>query len=440
MGSGSSTRTKRPPRWAPSERELRKYASLFLRTDSDGDGYVDAHEARVLCERSGLAEEVLAGAWHLADRDCDGRLSFLEFAALIHLVTCQLGGLTMPPPHEGIPDDLSAVLGNLRETPQRLAAARSRSNSSCSEASSRSASPAPAPVPHVPSTLPPTPLGPEVPLELHSREDTFAATPSRPSIDTSTQGLEPQQDSALLPPSPRFGTERLRDPKQDHETVKRHLQAALEADRAIAKHLRDEADLLEKQLREARSELAMLLPKAARDQQEEEGLRLLSQRLLRQLEEAKADLGEFKKERAALGKELRSGRLGLELGLLRQACDDEAHLVEETKRATRLLVDSCAGLAEDITTLQALHQELSSRVQVEVELLQGEQGEEVPPDFSYMEQARKAVLHAPAMWSPSRSSDSEARSNFGGVPGGGGPVHQPLGYPTSIRRDSLLSL
>ena len=45
-----------PRRWAPSRRERRKYAGLFLRSDTDQDGFVQAGEAKALMERSGLED------------------------------------------------------------------------------------------------------------------------------------------------------------------------------------------------------------------------------------------------------------------------------------------------------------------------------------------------------------------------------------------------
>eukprot|EP00913_Durusdinium_trenchii_P000333 g304.t1 len=45
-----------PERWAPSRRERRKYAGLFLRSDTDQDGFVQAGEAKALMERSGLED------------------------------------------------------------------------------------------------------------------------------------------------------------------------------------------------------------------------------------------------------------------------------------------------------------------------------------------------------------------------------------------------
>ena len=40
--------------WAPSQRQKRKYASLFKRTDFDNDGYIQGNEASDLLERSKL--------------------------------------------------------------------------------------------------------------------------------------------------------------------------------------------------------------------------------------------------------------------------------------------------------------------------------------------------------------------------------------------------
>lgn len=120
-------------RWAPSRRELRKYAALFRSTDWDQDGFVLGGEAQVLLERSRLTQEQLAVAWEHADRDKDGRLNFPEFVCLVHLVTCAVRGAQLP----GLGEELPSVFLNALASMDRcevLAAERDTSRS-------RSASP-----------------------------------------------------------------------------------------------------------------------------------------------------------------------------------------------------------------------------------------------------------------------------------------------------------
>merc|ERR1719356_2432148 len=81
-----------PPGWAPSPEESRGDAALFLQADKDGDGFVEAVDARALCDGSGLPVSTLALAWEHADRDHDGRLTFREFVLLLHLVSCCSSG------------------------------------------------------------------------------------------------------------------------------------------------------------------------------------------------------------------------------------------------------------------------------------------------------------------------------------------------------------
>eukprot|EP00747_Dinoflagellata_sp_TGD_P091801 gnl/TRDRNA2_/TRDRNA2_165190_c0_seq2.p1 gnl/TRDRNA2_/TRDRNA2_165190_c0~~gnl/TRDRNA2_/TRDRNA2_165190_c0_seq2.p1 ORF type:complete len:862 (-),score=165.77 gnl/TRDRNA2_/TRDRNA2_165190_c0_seq2:154-2529(-) len=118
-----------PRGWAPSQREKRKYGSLFLRWDWNRDGFVEASEVKTLLERSRLDRETLELAWEHADRDRDGRLTFPEFIALMHLVTCVLRGASLPGMVEGLPSELVAAITGPLETPEELDGQRSRSTS-----------------------------------------------------------------------------------------------------------------------------------------------------------------------------------------------------------------------------------------------------------------------------------------------------------------------
>mmetsp|Transcript_23954 Transcript_23954/g.68578 ORF Transcript_23954/g.68578 Transcript_23954/m.68578 type:complete len:796 (-) Transcript_23954:56-2443(-) len=119
-------------RWAPTRRERRKYASLFVRTDWDGDGFVQGDQAQGLLERSRLSREQLMLAWEHADRGHDGRLDFPEFVCLVHIVTCVLRGAQLPGPAEELPIELTSALAALEPLDVLVAereASRSRSAS-----------------------------------------------------------------------------------------------------------------------------------------------------------------------------------------------------------------------------------------------------------------------------------------------------------------------
>eukprot|EP00931_Biecheleriopsis_adriatica_P026432 TRINITY_DN16089_c0_g1_i1.p1 TRINITY_DN16089_c0_g1~~TRINITY_DN16089_c0_g1_i1.p1 ORF type:complete len:673 (-),score=158.34 TRINITY_DN16089_c0_g1_i1:10-2028(-) len=131
----SPLRTFTPDRWAPSQREKRKYASLFKRTDWNGDGLVEGQEAFELLERSRLDNSLLSVAWGHSDFNQDGKLDFKEFLCLVHLVTCVRRGAQLPGPQEALPPQLVNSLAKL-EPLEVLAAEREASRS-------RSASPHP---------------------------------------------------------------------------------------------------------------------------------------------------------------------------------------------------------------------------------------------------------------------------------------------------------
>lgn len=93
--------------YAIRPQDLRKYASLFLKHDCDGTGFIEAGDARDLLMRSGLTKEELAEVWRLSDVDNDGRLSFREFIVAMHLVTVtKKRGRDVP---RELPDELDKV-------------------------------------------------------------------------------------------------------------------------------------------------------------------------------------------------------------------------------------------------------------------------------------------------------------------------------------------
>lgn len=128
-------------RWAPSARERRKYATLFQRTDKNGDGFVEAPDVKELLERSGLDLGSLMAAWEHADREQRGKLNWREFVVIVHLVSCVHRGARMPGLQEGLPPELIAGIQNL-EPPDVLIREREARSRSQSPVNSRGNSPA----------------------------------------------------------------------------------------------------------------------------------------------------------------------------------------------------------------------------------------------------------------------------------------------------------
>ncbi|KDO34412.1 hypothetical protein SPRG_01548 [Saprolegnia parasitica CBS 223.65] len=76
------------PSYAILEDEKAKYNGIFRQYDTDGDGYIQGHEAAALFQMSGLDRERLRTVWTLADRTSDGRLDVTEFYIAMHLIVC----------------------------------------------------------------------------------------------------------------------------------------------------------------------------------------------------------------------------------------------------------------------------------------------------------------------------------------------------------------
>merc|ERR1719265_407740 len=127
-------------RWAPSARERRKYATLFHRTDKDGDGFAEASDVRELLDRSGLDQGLLRLAWEHADRGQRGKLNWQECVVIVHLISCVVRGARMPGQHEGLPPELIAGIQTL-EPPDVLIREREARSRSQSPANSRANSP-----------------------------------------------------------------------------------------------------------------------------------------------------------------------------------------------------------------------------------------------------------------------------------------------------------
>jgi len=123
---GAAPRGRSPTRGAdrpvPNDRDCRKYARLFLRTDKDGDGYVSGAEAMELMTRSGLDQLTLGQIWDLSDGDHDGYLSWPEFVVAMHLIRRARAQQALPPSGSPAPPDLTAFVSSQLQPPAILSA------------------------------------------------------------------------------------------------------------------------------------------------------------------------------------------------------------------------------------------------------------------------------------------------------------------------------
>lgn len=392
VGSGLT----RPPSWAPSQREKRKYASLFLRTDVDRDGFVEAGEAKALCERSGLDGGELSVVWSHADQDRDGRLNFQEFVALVHMITCRTRGMQLPSHEEGPHPHLAASISALTESAEHLHAQRSRSPSARSLASSRSVSPAPGGHDGVGDWSSTYQDGASAGRGTHSQylqagqASKRGAGNSRDagalSIETSEEGLEPGaagwgSGAALSTPpsspySPRFGGERDYGEagpsgKADMDAVRRHLGGVLEADRIIRAHVQREAGVLEERLLKARAACEKVRPNARREREEGRRLGDMSVQLEQQLADAKHRLADIQgKCRLVRSRQNDAEQAQEARCFVQRALEEESRLLEETQRSNRYLQQSCDNLAQDMASFSSTREQLRQQLASEMELLQ----------------------------------------------------------------------
>lgn len=400
------------PRWKLSERDKRKYARLFVQTDKNGDGFVEAFEARGVCERSGLDDGVLALAWNHADRDRDGRLTFQEFVCLMHIVSCRLRGAEVPSIEHGLPDSFLASIGAVHESARTLASqgkGGSRSPSSASR-SSRSVSPSP------PARTDDVQVSRSMPaFSLES--------PSRAAQRRQKQLESPQFGSGSSPwttasshsgAAPRFGDERSpRDLEADIEAVSNHFRGVLRADRLVSQQLRSEGDSLEAEVRRVTDEGRELKQLARRERDEGQQMQDVQHQFERQLHEAKQRLASLQEERRELSAAalLRRDRepFAEGLSLLVQAADDEGQILEELQRTNTYLGDAQRAMQEETERLEATLRRISEDVSLETTVLRRE--EQVTADIRQLwEQSgrhtlsRTAVSAAPwqrpAGWAP----------------------------------------
>uniref|UniRef100_A0A3P8UM51 Epidermal growth factor receptor pathway substrate 15 like 1 n=1 Tax=Cynoglossus semilaevis TaxID=244447 RepID=A0A3P8UM51_CYNSE len=107
--------------WVVPASDRSRYDDIFLKTDADMDGFVSGHEVKDIFMQSGLAQNVLAHIWALADTRQIGKLTREQFSLAMHLIQQKVSkGLDPPqaltadmiPPSERgtpVPDSSSSV-------------------------------------------------------------------------------------------------------------------------------------------------------------------------------------------------------------------------------------------------------------------------------------------------------------------------------------------
>jgi hypothetical protein len=129
MGSSASrgrSRERGQDSSTPTSRDMRKYARLFLKVDTDQDGKIFAQEAQELFLRSGVDQQSLAVIWEQSDVDRDGYLCWPEFVLAMHLIRRVRAKVALP--SAGLPNEITQFLANV-DSPQNYAAQHSRSRS-----------------------------------------------------------------------------------------------------------------------------------------------------------------------------------------------------------------------------------------------------------------------------------------------------------------------
>mmetsp|Transcript_45447 Transcript_45447/g.98126 ORF Transcript_45447/g.98126 Transcript_45447/m.98126 type:complete len:425 (+) Transcript_45447:80-1354(+) len=349
--------------YTPSQRELRKYASLFLRTDTDGDGYIQGEEARLLGSLSNLQSSQLAVAWNLADQDSDGRLTFGEFVVFVHLITCCTRGLAIPDPADGRPQELQATLASL-DTPANLHSQRSRSPSpagSSALASSRATSPG---FVHTEKVADP--------WEQTSQQTEASRLKVRPphapaAIDTSEDALNSESHHGVPPEpmsSPCFGGDNAENgssAEADIEMIRNHLQGTVQADRVLTQRLQSNCKDLQAQLGTEEAAQAHIKTQAARAADDDRRLRDMAAELERQVTDARERLRQAHEDR----RHLHSGQWAKQRSkdtssFLHEQLEEEGRLLEEMQHSNKLLQESCRSLEQELKDFSAARVEVAA--------------------------------------------------------------------------------
>uniref|UniRef100_H2LCC7 Epidermal growth factor receptor pathway substrate 15 like 1 n=1 Tax=Oryzias latipes TaxID=8090 RepID=H2LCC7_ORYLA len=107
--------------WVVPVSERGRYDDIFLKTDTDLDGFVSGQEVKDIFMQSGLSQNVLAHIWALADTRQIGKLTREQFSLAMHLIQQKVSkGIDPPqalsadmiPPSERatpVPDSSSSV-------------------------------------------------------------------------------------------------------------------------------------------------------------------------------------------------------------------------------------------------------------------------------------------------------------------------------------------
>jgi epidermal growth factor receptor substrate 15 len=82
--------------WLINPQDKSSYDNLFKGVDTMGRGFITGDQAVRFFSDSGLAEDVLAGIWDLADINSQGQLSREEFAVAMYLIRQQRKGDPLP--------------------------------------------------------------------------------------------------------------------------------------------------------------------------------------------------------------------------------------------------------------------------------------------------------------------------------------------------------
>ncbi|KAJ3283706.1 actin organization and endocytosis protein, partial [Borealophlyctis nickersoniae] len=82
--------------WAIEAAEKARYDSIFKVWDPENSGFISGDRARQIFMQSGLADNILAHIWTLADTQKHGKLNPDEFAVAMHLVYKKLNGYDLP--------------------------------------------------------------------------------------------------------------------------------------------------------------------------------------------------------------------------------------------------------------------------------------------------------------------------------------------------------
>uniref|UniRef100_A0A3P8UKB0 Epidermal growth factor receptor pathway substrate 15 like 1 n=1 Tax=Cynoglossus semilaevis TaxID=244447 RepID=A0A3P8UKB0_CYNSE len=83
--------------WVVPASDRSRYDDIFLKTDADMDGFVSGHEVKDIFMQSGLAQNVLAHIWALADTRQIGKLTREQFSLAMHLIQQKVSKGLDPP-------------------------------------------------------------------------------------------------------------------------------------------------------------------------------------------------------------------------------------------------------------------------------------------------------------------------------------------------------